>query len=268
MSAASTGAMPLVEHLRELRRRIVIAALAIGIALIPSWMYYAEIFALLRSPFDQVAAELGGTVELFMPGVADSFTLQIQVTTVAAIVIASPIWLLQLWNFVTPGLHRGEKKWAYLFFFSATPLMAAGATLAYKTLPIGLQILFGFTPENVSNLVPVDKYFNFIFQMMAIFAIGFLTPLFLVMLNFANLLSARKIREWWRGFVMVIILFAAIATPTGDPLNLMLVAVPILLLVVVAWAIAAINDWRRRRQGPSTVELSDDEASDISSDWL
>lgn len=260
--------MPLVEHLRELRRRIVVSAVAIAVSLIPTWIYYAEIFALLRAPFDQVARDLGGNVELFMPGVADSFTLQIQVTLVAAIVISAPIWLLQLWGFITPGLHRNEKKWAYLFFFSATPLMAAGATLAYKTLPIGLQILFGFTPDNVSNLVPVDKYFNFIFQMMAIFAIGFLTPLFLVMLNFANLLTAKKIREWWRGFVMTIILFAAIATPTGDPLNLMLVAVPILMLVVVAWAIAAVNDWRRRRRAGSVPELSDDEASDISSDWL
>jgi sec-independent protein translocase protein TatC len=87
------------------------------------------------------------------------------------------------------------------------------------------------------------------------------------MMNFANLLTAKKIREWWRGFVMVIILFAAIATPTGDPLNLMLVAVPILLLVVVAWAIAAANDWRRRRKGIDQVDISDDEASDISSDW-
>ena len=259
--------MPLVEHLRELRRRIVISVSAVVVALVPTWMYYKEIFAVLRSPFDQVAKQLGGQVELVMPGVADSFTLQVQVTTVAAIVFTAPIWLLQLWRFVTPGLQRGEKKWAYLFFFSATPLMAAGATLAYNTLPIGLKILFGFTPENVSNLVPVDKYFNFIFQMMAIFAIGFLTPLFLVMMNFANLLTAKKIREWWRGFVMVIILFAAIATPTGDPLNLMLVAVPILLLVVVAWAIAAANDWRRRRKGITQVDISDDEASDISSDW-
>jgi len=258
--------MPLVDHLRELRRRLVVSGIAIGIALVPSWMYYEQIFAVIRRPFDEVVKSAHGNAQLIMGGVIDPFTLQIQVTTVAAIVVACPIWLFQLWRFITPGLHRHEKRWGYLFVAAATPLLAAGAGLAYAVMPVGLQVLFGFTPENVSNLIPVDKYFDFFFRMLAVFALGFLSPLILVLLNFANILRAKKIRSWWRGFVMGILLFAAIATPTGDPVNMMLVAVPILLLAILAWSVAAVNDWRRRRSGKlneSMEDLSDDEASSI-----
>lgn len=240
--------MPLIDHLRELRRRLLISAVAIGVALVPAWIYYDSVFAFLRYPFDQVLKSSGGTTQLTLPGVIDPFTLQIQVTSVAAVVLASPVWLAQLWGFVTPGLHRRERRWTSAFVVVATPLVLAGCYLAYQAMPVGLNLLLGFTPDNVVNLITVDKYFDFVFRTMAAFAIGFLAPLVLVMMNAAELISAKDIRSHWRGATMVVMLFAAIATPTGDPINMMLVGVPMMLLVFVAWLVAALNDWRRQKR--------------------
>ena len=252
---SSVEAMPLLEHLRELRRRLVVSALAIGVALAPGFYFYSDLFDFLVSPFKSAAAHLGPQVQLTLSGVADPFTLEIQIVTVFAIFAASPVWLFQLWRFITPGLHRREKLWAYGFVGAAFPLIVAGAALAYWALPVGLQVLMGFTPENVSNFIAVDRYFDFFFRMVAAFVIGFLSPTILVLLNFADLLPASTIRSWWRGIVMLDLIFAAVATPTGDPVNMMLLATPILLVVFIAWSIAAINDWRRRKR-QSALESS------------
>jgi sec-independent protein translocase protein TatC len=214
-------------------------------------MYYPEIFALLKRPLDTV---LSDTVKLQVSNITDPFTLQIQVSLVAALVATSPIWLFQIWRFVTPGLLRNEKRWAYFFIFTSTPLAFLGAAAAYLSLPLSLKLLIGFTPDDVTNLIAVDKYFEFVFRMVLVFAVGFLSPLFFVLMNFADLLSARTIRGWWRIVVMVVLLFAAIATPTGDPLTMTLVATPILGLMVLAWSVAAVNDWRRRRTADVDAE--------------
>lgn len=239
--------MPLIEHLRELRRRLVISAVAIVVAIIPGWIFYDQTFALLRAPFDAIVQDSPNS-ELTLGGVIDPFTLRVQIASVTGLFLASPIWLTQFWGFITPGLHKNEKRWSLAFVGTAVPLMLAGAYLAYQALPVGLELLLGFTPENVSNLITVNRYFDFVFRTMLAFGIGFLTPLILVVLNFADLLEAATIRRSWRGSIMVILLFAAVATPTGDPINMMLLAFPMMLLVVIAWAIAALNDKRRRIQ--------------------
>jgi sec-independent protein translocase protein TatC len=114
-------------------------------------------------------------------------------------------------------------------------------------MPIGLQVLLGFTPESVSNFIAVDKYFDFFLKMVLAFVVGFLSPMLIVILNFAGVLEAKTIRQWWRAIIMIDLLFAAIATPTGDPVNMMIVATPIMLLIFIAWGIAALNDARKRR---------------------
>jgi sec-independent protein translocase protein TatC len=242
-----TADMPLMDHLRELRRRLVISAIAIVIGIVPGWIYYDFLFDLLRAPFDSVTAGSPNS-SLTLGGVIDPFTLRVQVATVAGLFIASPVWLSQFWGFITPGLKKNERRWTLGFVVTALPLIFAGAYLAYTALPVGLQLLLGFTPENVTNLITVSVYFDFVFRTMLAFAIGFLAPLVLIALNFADLLQAQTIRKSWRGTVMVVLLFAAVATPTGDPLNMMLLAMPMLLLVVIAWTVAALNDRRRRRR--------------------
>jgi len=260
---ATDGAMPLAEHLRELRTRIIRSLLAIAAGMVIAWSFYTPIFNVLRKPFDSV---MGPHVTLALTGVADPFTLQIQVAAVGGFVLASPIWLYQLWRFITPGLHRNERRWALGFVGVAVPLMAAGAWLAYTVMPIGLQVLFGFTPQGVQNIVGVDRYLAFLFRMLLVFSIGFLAPLLLVLLNLANLLRGRTLLRSWRYIVLGTMVFGAVATPTGDPVNLLLLSGPILGLLFLAIGIALLNDRRRRRKGLliDFDQWADDEQSPLS----
>jgi len=175
--------------------------------------------------------------------------------------ITSPIWIYQLWRFITPGLYRKEKLRAYLFVGVASPLFLAGAVVAYLFLPIGLQILFGFTPQGVGNYVPVDRYLNFFLRMVIVFGVSFLTPLFIVVLNFINLLEAKSIISRWRLVVLVTFIFSAVATPTGDPVTMSFLAIPVLILISLSTLIAWLNDKRRSKFGSSNSLLSDDEAT-------
>jgi sec-independent protein translocase protein TatC len=268
--ADRSAAMPLTEHLRELRNRLVKSGLAIGVGMVIGWIYYAQIFAWVSAPFDSIIAQAkadGHEITLALTGVADPFVLQIQLSALAGVVLASPIWLYQLWRFITPGLHGHERRWAIGFAAVATPLFAAGVILAYTVLPYGLQVLFGFTPEGVENIVSVDKYLSFFIRTILIFGVGFLVPLLLVLLNFAGVVTGRRLISWWRWIVVSILLFAAVATPTGDPINLLLLAVPILILVMLAVGVCLLNDRRRaRRRKGIDIDydaLDDDETSPL-----
>jgi sec-independent protein translocase protein TatC len=258
--------MSLIEHLRELRNRLFKASLAIVIGTVVAWSFYPQIFEVLSQPVNEIvekAQENGRDVRLVLGGVADAFILQIKVSVVTSMLVTSPIWLYQLWRFITPGLYRKEKLRAYLFVSVAVPLFVSGAVLAYIFLPIGLNILFGFTPLGVGNYVPVDRYLSFFLRMVLVFGISFLAPLFIVMLNIFDVLEAKAITSRWRVVVLSVFAFAAVATPTGDPVNMTLLAAPVLLLISIATFIAWLNDKRRARTRANVpvLGLSDDEAS-------
>ena len=258
--------MSLIEHLRELRSRLFKASVAIVIGTVAAWGFYPQIFDILSQPVNVIvekAQSNGRDVRLVLGGVADAFVLQIKVSVVTSMLVTSPIWIYQLWRFITPGLYRKEKLRAYLFASVATPLFVSGAVLAYIFLPIGLQLLFGFTPLGVGNYVPVDRYLSFFLRMVLVFGISFLTPLFIVMLNIFDMLEAKAITSRWRLVVLITFAFSAIATPTGDPVNMTLLAAPVLLLISVATFIAWLNDKRRarKRKDDPVLGLSDDEAS-------
>lgn len=269
--AQPAAAMPLTEHLRELRSRLVKSGIAIAIGMVVGWIYYPELFAWLSAPFmgavEQAQAE-GREVTLALTGVADPFVLQMQVAAVAGVVLAAPVWLYQLWRFVTPGLHRHERRWAIGFVAVAFPLFLGGVALAYAVLPLGLQVLLGFTPDNVENIVSVDRYLSFFLRTVLVFGVGFLVPLLLVLLNFAGVLTGRRLITWWRWIIVTVVLFAAVATPTGDPINLLLLAGPILLLVAIAVGVCLLNDRRRARRRarsgePDFSQYDDDETSPL-----
>lgn len=266
MQRQPDGAMPLTEHLRELRTRLVRSIIGIALGMVVGWIQYQNLFSLLRRPFDDVVESTHKqNIVLALNGVADPFTLQIQVSAVAGVVLSSPVWLYQMWRFITPGLHRHERRWAMAFVGIAVPLIGGGAFLAYTVMPIGLNVLFGFTPDGVNNIISVDRYLSFFFRMLLIFAVGFLTPLVLIVMNFADMVRGRTLLGAWRGVIMGTMLFGAVATPTGDPVNLLLLTGPILVLIFGAIGIALLNDRRRRKRG-ELVEYDawdDDEASAI-----
>jgi len=199
-----SAAMPVTEHLRELRKRLVRSGAAIVAGMVVGWIYYTQLFAWLSKPFNaavQQAQSEGRTVTLALTGVADPFVLQVQVAAVAGLVLSSPVWLYQTWRFVTPGLHRNERRWSIGFVGVATPLFLGGVLLAYTILPIGLELLLGFTPENVENIVSVDRYPSFFLRTILVFGIGFLAPLLLVVLNFAGILTGKRLASWWRWII-------------------------------------------------------------------
>jgi sec-independent protein translocase protein TatC len=265
----SEGSMTLVEHLRELRNRVAKAALAIAIGAVVAWIFYDRLFAIIVHPFDDVIAQAradGRVVVLALNGVTDAFTLKLQVALVGGIMLASPVWLYQLWRFISPGLKGGEKKWAYGFALAATPLFLAGAALGYYVLPRLLGVLLAFTPNGVENIISIEYYLTFFLQLMLFFGISFLIPMTFVMLNFAGILSARRLLSWWRGLVFGTFVFAAVATPTGDPINMAMVALPMLVLVGIAVLIMVINDKRRSRRRPADEryeEWDDDSVSPL-----
>ncbi|MGV1005822.1 MAG: twin-arginine translocase subunit TatC [Candidatus Nanopelagicales bacterium] len=268
-STADAAEMPLTAHLSELRSRLIKSLGAVGVGMVLGWVAYPALFELIRRPFDDVVAQAqasGRNVTLAFTGVADPFVTQFKVAALAGVIMTCPVWLYQLWRFITPGLHANERRWAVGFAALASPLFLAGVALAYVFLPRGIGVLLGFTPANVANIVSVDRYLSFFVRMLLVFGVGFLFPLVIIGLNFAGLLSAARLLSWWRGLVLGIVVFAAVATPTGDPVNLSLLAVPLLLLIAAAVAVCWLNDRRRARRAGREPRWNDDEASPLPTD--
>lgn len=262
---APDGTMPLADHLRELRSRLFKAVLAITVGSVIAWFYYPRIFDFIDAPFMSVVDEAranGQDVQLALTGVVDPFVLQLQVTVVAGILLSSPVWLYQVWRFVTPGLHRHERRWSMVVVLTATPLFLAGAALAYVFMPQALGFLLGFTPTNVSNIVDVSRYVSFFLNTVIVFGIGFLLPLFALLLNLAGVLPAKALISAWRWILLGTIVFAAVATPDGNPFTMLILAVPIMGLLAIVMAIAWLND-KRKRNADDTADLADDEISSI-----
>lgn len=264
--------MPLVEHLRELRNRLTKALLAIVLVTIVAAFFYKGIIEFFTDPvlkavgceysFNELAKQENGTcARIVLNGLLTPFTLALKVSLMAGIVLASPIWLFQLWAFVAPGLHRHEKKYSLAFVGAGFPLFLAGGFFAYKTLPTMARVLLDFSPDDLDNQLPLDELLELITRMVVVFGLSFELPLLLVMLNFGGVITGKRMLGWWRGMIMGITLFAAVATPSTDPLTMLALAGPIWVLYFVATAISILNDRRkaqREAEGPD-----DDEASEL-----
>ena len=251
MAKASTedsklGAMTLTEHFRELRKRLFRSALTVIVCTVAVWNQFSGIFAVIRAPYDSVQ-EAGSNAVLALTGVTSGFSLQLRVSLAAAFVLSSPIWIYQLWRFISPGLKKNERKWAYAFTSVAVPLFSCGVLLAYFVMPRMLDILFEFTPTDVENVTSVESYLSFFLHLTLFFGIGFLLPLVLVTMNFAGILSGERLKGSWRWLILGSFIFGAIATPNGDPLAMTFVALPMIALSFLAVAIALLNDRRRER---------------------
>ncbi|GLY91542.1 twin-arginine translocase subunit TatC [Actinoallomurus iriomotensis] len=257
--------MPLMEHIRELRNRILKALLGIVAGGIVGWIFYDPIWRVLQHPYCKIpqAHRLNGQCALTTTGILDPFVLRIKICLIIGLVLASPIWLYQLWAFVAPGLYQRERRWTYVFMGGAIPLFAAGAFLAYETLDKGLGILLGFTPDHVVPIVTITSYLGYAVAMLLIFGATFELPLFVVILNFAGVLTHARIRKWRRTLVFGIFVFAAVATPSQDPFTMLALALPTVVLFEVAEVIAYVHDRRKAARPDPYAHLSDDEASPL-----
>ena len=252
MAATPGGRMPLLDHFRELRARVVKSALAIALGSLIGWFYYNEIITKLAEPVcDLRAAQESGAARcgaLYINGVLGPLNLQIKVAILSGIIITAPLWLYQLWAFIAPALHRKEKRNSILFFVAATPFFGVGAYLGYSILPIAVRVLFGFTPTSLANLVKFDDYLDFVMRAILLFGIAFELPVFLVTFNLIGFLSGKAILKPWRIWVFAICLFVAGFTPSADPLSMLALALPLILLYLLAGGIALLNDRRRDRR--------------------
>ena len=272
-AANPEGRMPLMEHIRELRNRLVKACLALligmGIGLIPA--VFNRTWHFVERPF--CAAVIRGAHgchqvgdSLVINGIFDPFTLRIQMAFYVGLILSSPVWLYQLWAFIAPGLYSREKRWAYMFVGAAVPLFLIGSGLAYLAMGRGLHFLLGLTPFGVLNLPSISTYLGYFTAMVLVFGLGFEVPLIMVMLNFARVLTHERFRKWRRMMIFGVFLFAGVATPSPDPVTMLLLALPCVALVEVAELIIWANDRRMARRPSPYAGLSDDEVSPLNLD--
>ena len=244
--------MPLLEHLREFRKRVVRSAIAISVASLIGWFFYNEIITKLAQPVcDLATAQRTGSDtcgSLYINGVLGPLNLQIKVALLTGVILSAPVWLYQLWAFIAPALHRKEKRNSIFFFIAATPFFAAGTYLGYSVLPVAIKVLFGFTPQSLTNLVRFDDYLDFVMRAILLFGIAFELPVFLVTFNLIGFLSGATILRPWRIWVFSIVLFVAGFTPSADPLSMILLAVPLIMLYLISGVFALWNDRRRAKK--------------------
>ncbi|MER5770540.1 twin-arginine translocase subunit TatC [Streptomyces sp. NPDC001985] len=261
--------MPLAEHLRELRNRLAKGLLAIVVMSIIAAFYNKQLMDFLAAPVpacEPGESNSGGQcANIVFNKLLSPFTTTVKVTLLAGVVLSCPIWLYQLWAFVAPGLHRSEKKYTYYFVAAAVPLFLSGAYLAYLVMPISFEMLLKITPDAAGNLLELDDVLDFSVRMVLVFGLAFELPLILIMLNLVGMVTGRRMAGWWRGVVMGVFVFGAVATPTTDPIGMMALSGPIVVLYYAAVGFSLLNDKRRARNDPDAA-LDDDEAAPLDLD--
>ena len=248
--------MPLIEHIRELRNRVITIALAVIIGMAVGWFVYPHVWHFIQAPYCRAhfAAHLPGTpggtkggCELYVTGIFDAFFLRLKLAFIVGVILSSPVWLYQFWAFIAPGLYARERRWAYLFVGVSVPLFGLGAVFAYFAMTRGLEFLLSLVPGNVTAIITITTYLSYAMAMLLIFGLAFELPLVLVMLNLAGLLTHARFRKWRRVIIFAVFAFAAVATPSPDPLTMLLLAIPCVILVEIAEVFTWLNDRRRAR---------------------
>ncbi len=261
-SANADGRMALADHLRELRARLLRAVVALLAAFVVALFFYDQLLDLVLRPYSDAKEKLGDSVETkaYIKGAAGPLLLQLKLSGMAALVATSPYWLYQIWAFIVPGLHAHERKWSRVFASIAGPLFILGVATGYYVLPKGLEVLIGFTPIELENLVEFGEYFSFFTRMLLVFGVSFMIPLFVILLNLAGVVSGKALGQYRPWIVVGTFVFAAAATPSTDPFSMLMLAAPMTVLFGASEVIARLVDRRRRT---ALDDLDDDEASDI-----
>ncbi|MEU2490827.1 twin-arginine translocase subunit TatC [Streptomyces sp. NPDC007883] len=260
--------MPLAGHLRELRNRLTKAIGAVVVTTVVGGLFHKQLIDFVIAPLpgcttvqEGSATAAGRCGVIATNGLLSPVTLALKVSLTAGLVGASPVWLHQLWQFLAPGLRRGERKYTLAFLATGIPLFLTGAVFAYAVLPATARILISFTPDRATSILPVDDFLDLATRMVVVFGLSFELPLLLVMLNLAGILSAARMTGWWRHMVLGVAAFAAIATPSGDPLSMLALAGPVTALYLVACAVSWLNDRRREPADTAARALDADEPS-------
>jgi sec-independent protein translocase protein TatC len=240
--------MGLGGHLRELRNRLFWSALFIMAGAIIGWMIFDRVFDLLQAPVVRYAAENNSNTTINFGSVTGAFDLRMQTSIFLGVLLASPFWLYNLWAFITPGLKKKERRYTITFLGTAVPLFAAGCWLAWVSLPYFIASLISFTPSGAANVINANEYVLFTIRVLLVFGIAFVMPAVLVLLNFIGILSAASILKSWRLAVFISAIIAALATPVSDPMSMLLVMVPMIVLYFLSAGIASLHDKRAAKR--------------------
>jgi sec-independent protein translocase protein TatC len=267
---ASDGSMTLIEHVRELRNRLFIASIGLVVGLIIGFIIAKWVFNVLDKPYcslptSQVLWPQDGKYHcnFVVLGVGDSLGVRLKIALWVGLFLGSPVWLYQLWAFVAPGLHRHERKWAYIFAGIAAPLFIGGGLLAYFMIFHSLPWIMEAGVLGQPTQLELASYLSFMTNMILLFGCGFEFPLLLMMLNFTGVVTARKLLSWWRVVVFLCFAFAAIATPDPGPFGMTALAAAMSLLYFIAVGVAFFNDRRKGRGREIYAGLDDDQLSPL-----
>ena len=246
--------MSVLDHLRELRRRLILVVLFIAAGAVVGWIVYGPVLHFLEHPYCSVPKQHryngsnGQSCDLIYTGVLDGFTTRLKVSFIAGSVFSAPLWLYQIWAFITPGLRRNERRYTVTFIVVSTLLFAAGTALAYVVLSKGLNVLLSSAGSGTQALLTVNSYLSFVTLMLLVFGAAFEVPLIVVLANLAGVLSARVLRRSQRISIFLIFVFAAVATPSTDPFTMCAMAIPMVVLFEGAVLFAVVHDRRKERR--------------------
>ena len=265
--------MSLVEHINELRRRLAISLVAFAIATVIGFLWYQHSFAgiptlgeVLRGPYCSLPPEAradfsgDGECKLLATGPFEMFLLRLKVGALAGLVFSSPVWLSQIWRFITPGLHKNERRWTFSFVSIAVTLFVAGAVLAYFVVAYGLSFLLTIGSEVQVTALSGERYYNFMLGLLVIFGVSFELPLVIAMLNIAGVVDYEDLKEKRSIIIVLLFVFAAFMTPGQDPVSMLILSVSLSVIVEISIQFTRFNDKRRKKKDE---EWDDDEASDL-----
>lgn len=233
--------MSLGAHLIEFRNRLLISAVAIAVALVAGWFLSDWVWTVLRQPILDLEVD-GRIAQITYSDISSGFDTKVQISLFIAVLLASPVWLYQIWAFLVPGLTRRERWYAIGFLGTAVPLFLLGVYAGWTVLPNIVRLMSTFQPTEDAFLIDARKYLDFAIKLLLAVGVGFVMPVFLVLLNFIGVLRGASILKSWRVAILCIILFAAITTPAADLMSMFLLAAPIVVLYFAAAGIAILHD--------------------------